>query len=251
MDVDADIANVRQIIGEIQKARRGAVPVARDVFVLLSQRMNDVVERLNEECGSNLHPRVVTEADFSFSGMFARPESADALEAAANVLLGILGDCMNAAEANARAFRCFKIDAPCPKSINSGRFKFFIATSFSEDYKKVTTDFMEKMERDFGISNDRIFRADNYVATRDIMCKICQGLRESDCMIANISGFNPNVMLELGMALGLCKEIILLKDSRVADQEVSDVKGLEYIAYSTDDEWYERMTCILRGKKLV
>ena len=83
------------------------------------------------------------------------------------------------------------------------------------------------------------------------MCKVCQGLQESDCMVANISGFNPNVMLELGMALGLCKEIILLKDSRVMGQEVSDIKGLEYIAYSTDDEWYERMTCILRGKRLV
>ena len=110
---------------------------------------------------------------------------------------------------------------------------------------------IEKMEKDFGIPNEQIFRADNYVATRDIMCKVCQGLQESDCMVANISGFNPNVMLELGMALGLCKEIILLKDCRVMDQEVSDIKGLEYIAYSTDDEWYERMTCILMGKRLV
>ena len=30
MDVEADIANVRQIIGEIQKEKRGAVPVRRE-----------------------------------------------------------------------------------------------------------------------------------------------------------------------------------------------------------------------------
>lgn len=248
MDIKAEIANVRQIIGEIQNARRGAVPVARDAFALLSERMNNIVVRVNEECDSSLHPRLVTEADLSFSGAFARPEAMDALETAAKVLLEFLEGRMGA---EACAFRCFKVDAPCPKKITAHRFKFFIATSFSEEYKKITTDFIERMERDFNIPNERIFRADNYVATWDIMCKICQGLQESDCVIANISGFNPNVMLELGMALGLCKEIILLKDSRIADQEVSDIKGLEYIAYSSDDEWYERMKCILNGKNLV
>ena len=251
MDVDADIVNVRQIIGEIQKERHGAVPVSRDTFEHLSIRVNDIVMRLNNECESNLHPRVVTDADFLYSGMFAKPASMDALEVAAKGLLDFLLNLKKLDNELEDGFRCFKIDSLCPKKITLHRFKFFIATSFSDEYKKVTTQFIEKMEADFGISNEQIFRADNYLATRDIMCKVCQGLQESDCVVANISGFNPNVMLELGMAMGLCKEIILLKDSRVADQEVSDIKGLEYIAYSTDDEWYERMTCILKGKQLV
>ena len=251
MDVEADIANVRQIIGEIQKEKRGAVPVRREAFERLSVRMNDIVMRLNKTCDANLAPCVVKDADFSYSGAFAKPASMDALETAANNLMDYLKGCMKQGGESGNAFRCFKIDSRCPKAINPHRFKFFIATSFSEEYKEVTTRFIEKMEADFGISNDQIFRADNYLATRDIMCKVCQGLQESECVVANISGFNPNVMLELGMAMGLCKEIILLKDSRVANQEVSDIKGLEYIAYSTDDEWYERMSCILKGKQLV
>lgn len=251
MDLDADIANVRQIVGEVQEKKRGSVPARRGEFAILSERMNDIVARVNNECGSNLHQRVVTDSDFSFSGMFANPASMDALESAANELLRFLEGRRKSRQDALGAFRCFKIDAKCPKDINPHRFKFFVATSFSDEYKKVTTRFIEKMEEDFGIPNEQIFRADNYVATRDIMCKVCQGLQESECVIANISGFNPNVMLELGMALGLCKEVILLKDGRIADQEVSDVKGLEYIAYSSDDEWYERMICILRAKGLV
>ncbi len=251
MNVDADIVNARQIIGEIQKGRRGVVPMGRDVFERLSARMNDIVMRLNDECKANLHVRVVGDSDFSFSGMFATATSMDALEKAAEELLDFLVALKTPDHAPGNTFRCFKIDSLCPKAINPHRFKFFIATSFSDEYKAVTTQFIEKLEKDFGISHEQIFRADNYLATRDIMCKVCQGLQESECVVANISGFNPNVMLELGMAMGLCKEIILLKDSRVADQEVSDIKGLEYIAYSTDDEWYERMTCILKGKQLV
>ena len=249
MKFESYIANARQLLCELQKAKRGSSPVGRGAFAQFSDRYNNVVADVNKACGCGLQPRNVQAADLSFSGMFARPESVDALEAAAQELLAFLekaGSC-----GHGDAFHCFKIDSPCPKEIRKDRFKFFIATSFSPEYKAITDLFMDKVSDEFGISQEMIFRADNYLATRDIMCKVCQGLRESECVVVNISGFNPNVMLELGMALGLCKKVILLKDSRVADQEVSDIKGLEYVAYSDDDEWYERMRCIMKGKRLI
>ena len=70
MDLESEITSVRQIVGEIQRERRGAVPVSRDSFALLSERMNDVVVRVNEKLDVSLHPRAITESDFSFSGNF-------------------------------------------------------------------------------------------------------------------------------------------------------------------------------------
>jgi nucleoside 2-deoxyribosyltransferase len=39
-------------------------------------------------------------------------------------------------------------------------------------------------------------------------------LREADFVIADITGANPNVMIEVGMALGMGKRLLLLSQSR-------------------------------------
>ena len=45
-------------------------------------------------------------------------------------------------------------------------------------------------------------------------------LRDSDLVIADITGGNPNVMVEVGMALGLGKQILLLAQRRSSDVPV-------------------------------
>lgn len=44
--------------------------------------------------------------------------------------------------------------------------------------------------------------------------------------IINISGLNPNVMLEQGLAYGLGKPVIILKDK--ATKAISDLGSIEY-----------------------
>jgi nucleoside 2-deoxyribosyltransferase len=45
-------------------------------------------------------------------------------------------------------------------------------------------------------------------------------LRDSDLIIADITGANPNVMVEVGMALGLGKPLLLLSQRRVSEMPV-------------------------------
>jgi nucleoside 2-deoxyribosyltransferase len=42
-------------------------------------------------------------------------------------------------------------------------------------------------------------------------------LREADFVIANITGANPNVMIEVGMAIGMGKRLLLLSQDRSND----------------------------------
>ena len=42
-------------------------------------------------------------------------------------------------------------------------------------------------------------------------------LRDSDLIIADITGANPNVMIEVGMALGLGKPLLLLSQRRASE----------------------------------
>jgi len=47
--------------------------------------------------------------------------------------------------------------------------------------------------------------------------------------IFNISGLNPNVMLELGLAYGIGKPVIIVKDNET--KVIIDLGGIENIKY--------------------
>ncbi|MCH3965526.1 MAG: nucleotide-binding protein [Clostridium sp.] len=55
-------------------------------------------------------------------------------------------------------------------------------------------------------------------------------MQSSKYLIFNISGMNPNVMLELGLSYGLGKETIIIRDKET--KTVSDIAGIEYIEYN-------------------
>lgn len=74
------------------------------------------------------------------------------------------------------------------------------------------------------------YKADNDISSGDIMCKICEEMQKCKYLIFNISGLNPNVMLELGLSYGLGKETIVIKEK--GTKNISDIAGIEYIEYS-------------------
>ncbi|MDR2555382.1 MAG: hypothetical protein LBC64_08145 [Fibromonadaceae bacterium] len=65
-----------------------------------------------------------------------------------------------------------------------------------------------------------------------IHSNIVKNLYESDLVICDISGLNPNVMLEMGIRLTFDKPIIVIKDKET--DYPFDIKPLEYIPYSRD-----------------
>jgi hypothetical protein len=59
-------------------------------------------------------------------------------------------------------------------------------------------------------------------------------LRGADLVIADITGANPNVMIEVGMALGMGKQLLLLSQSRSTDLPM-DLRAHQVAVYQPGD----------------
>lgn len=123
--------------------------------------------------------------------------------------------------------KCFKlcIDG-CPIKPVYSKSKVFVAMPFSDAYMDSYNYGIVPALTALGLSH---YRADNDISNKDIMCKICQEIQSSEVVLVNISGLNPNVMLELGLAYGLGKSVIIIKDTNT--KAISDLGSLEYIEY--------------------
>ena len=53
-----------------------------------------------------------------------------------------------------------------------------------------------------------------------VLAAVQDRIRDTDFMIADVTGANPNVMIEVGMALGMGKRILLLSKARSAELPV-------------------------------
>lgn len=85
--------------------------------------------------------------------------------------------------------------------------------------------------------------SDHKIMNIALTCKICRQIQSSEFGIVDISGCNPNVLIELGMLYGFSKPtIILLKKSEHPEFDVpSNIKGIEQIRYTDFDEITEKI----------
>lgn len=124
--------------------------------------------------------------------------------------------------------KCFKLGIDgCPINPPFQRNKIFIAMPFSTEYLDSYNYGIVPALNAFGYEH---YKADNEINNKDIMCKVCQQIQSCKMAIINISGLNPNVMLEQGLAYGLGKPVIIIKDKNT--KEISDLGSIEYIEYS-------------------
>lgn len=79
-------------------------------------------------------------------------------------------------------------------------------------------------------------RADSLYGSRPIMDDIIEQLNNADLIIADISGNNPNVMFELGLASGMGKRLIILcrreRDDCLENLIPFDLKTLRVLPFS-------------------
>ena len=141
--------------------------------------------------------------------------------------------------------RCFKTGVEnCPKEINFSPGSIVVAMPFGDDFKDAYTYAIRPALEEAGF---KPWKADEQINNIDIMCKICQAIQESGYVLANITDWNPNVVFELGLAYGLAKNVILIKHKKA--QVPVDLKGLEYIEYSTIDELKRNLLLFLKGSR--
>jgi hypothetical protein len=133
--------------------------------------------------------------------------------------------------------KCFKLKVRgCPANPVEKKNKVFIAMPFSDDYKD-SYEYAIKLVLEQ--SGAEYYKADDEINNKDMMCKVCGELQSCGRIIVNISGHNPNVMLELGLAYGLGKEVIVIKDKKTSN--ISDLGSIEYIEYAHAGELQEKL----------
>jgi hypothetical protein len=96
-------------------------------------------------------------------------------------------------------------------------------------------------ERRFGFSKfkDRLDRlpwsciyADTSLQTKHLLETIRNLMRQADFCLFDLSGWNANVALELGLAHGLGKRYFILVNRKLSSDVPSDIKGIQRIEYT-------------------
>lgn len=114
----------------------------------------------------------------------------------------------------------------CSASIQYDPKRVFVLMPFDEEVAPQSL-FFDVLQSIPGWS---LLRADSELTKPEIWCKICSNIQSSRAVIADLSGMNPNVFLELGLAWGFGRPFILLT------QDIKslpfDTKSFHVIKYS-------------------
>ncbi len=208
---------------------------------------NKIVAKYNNLTGGCLSVRTVQEYELSSTHKTVRTDVARAFAQSIKELANKV-DSQVQTEQNketpipAHQMRvCFKTGARgCILKPPEQKNRVFVAMSFDDDYRDSYEYGIKIVLDQLGIE---CYRADKEITTKDIMCKICYELQRCSRVIANVSGLNPNVMLELGLAYGLGKKVIIIKDKKT--KSISDLGSVEYIEYSHAGELQQKLPLAL------
>ena len=209
---------------------------------------NKIIEKYNTLTKANLSMHSVQEYELSTTQKTVRTDMARAFAQSIKELANRVDSEMQA-ELNketpipAHQMRvCFKTGVRgCPLSPPEKKNKVFVAMPFSDDYRDSYEYGVKLILDQLAIEH---YMASNEISNKDIMCKICHEIQSCGRVIANISGLNPNVMLELGLAYGLGKEVIVIKDKKTTS--ISDLGSVEYIEYSHAGELQQKLLHLLQ-----
>jgi hypothetical protein len=109
----------------------------------------------------------------------------------------------------------------------------FMAIPFSEAYGEFYKDFVAGPVEEVGLEPIRIDEMPLEARRRPIVEHIEEAIARSRFVIADVSGWNPNVVYELGLAMGISKPILVLYDSQQFEQRIAfDFQAYPLIIYS-------------------
>ena len=96
-------------------------------------------------------------------------------------------------------------------------YSVFVLMPFDEEFDSVYSHFIKPVFESVEDSEFQVTRADNIGSQRSILNDIVVQIAQSDLVVADLTGCNPNVFYELGLAHALRRSVILLT------QEIGDV----------------------------
>jgi len=132
---------------------------------------------------------------------------------------------------------CFKVGvAGCPKQVQLDPQQVFVGMPIRDEFEDAYEYGIRRPLEELGL---KVWRADEEPKNIDLMCKICEGLQSSRYAVLNISDWNANVLFELGLAYGLGRETLIIKDR--TSQVPTDLKGIEYFEYGHSGQLCEKL----------
>lgn len=106
--------------------------------------------------------------------------------------------------------------------------KAFVIMPFAPDFDEIYNLFIATTLASAGFE---VFRADTILSQRNILEDVVSSIAESDLIVADLTGSNPNVYYELGLAHALGKRVLLLTQS--IEDLPFDLRSYRVIAYDT------------------
>lgn len=113
---------------------------------------------------------------------------------------------------------------------------------FDEDAAFIVMRFSTNDENDnaykYGIKsaletlNIKVVRADNIISSGQLLEKVQRNIEKSRFVIVKVDSDNLNVYFELGLAMGLDKDVLLISEKELVLQLPSDLKNWECLTYS-------------------
>jgi len=106
--------------------------------------------------------------------------------------------------------------------------KAFVLMPFDVELQDVYTDFIKEVSETAGFE---VQRADDLLSQQSILADIVVSIAECDLIIADLTGSNPNVYYELGIAHAFDKPAILLAQD--IDEVPFDLRSYRIVPYGT------------------
>lgn len=138
----------------------------------------------------------------------------------------------------------------CEKALNAvERMLWFVRSEaigkpiiFDEDAAFIVMRFSANDENDnaykYGIKsalealNIKVVRADNIISSGQLLEKVQRSIEKSRVVIVKVDSDNLNVYFELGLAMGLDKDVLLISEKELVLQLPSDLKNWECLTYT-------------------
>jgi hypothetical protein len=128
-------------------------------------------------------------------------------------------------------------------SMSAGRKpRAFVLISFEEQYESVYSDLIKAPLENVGFD---VERADSRLDQQSILKDIFLGIANADLIVADLTGLNPNVFYELGVAHALAIPTILLTQN--VEELPFDLRAYRANEYSTHFSEAPKLISILEG----
>ena len=107
----------------------------------------------------------------------------------------------------------------------------FVLMPFQDEFDSVFNDFIRPAFESLGDSQFQVTRADDIGNQRNILHDIVARIANSDLIVADLTGSNPNVFYELGLAHALRRPTILLTQD--VEEVPFDLRSYRILEYDT------------------